>query len=300
MAVLRTRARYYSAGHPREPPDALLASRFGSNWPVLAGHRVGWSASVKDVVAPFLPASLLADPILCRLGIRVPLVGRLPPLQFTFLDYISNRHADMLYSASMLGQCRVLFFSDDSAVVNGVLGRRELPDEDQIFIRQARWVLYGLQNRWRCIPLAPGESELVHLAPKGCNWFATWACEFLRASGGYHFIHWRHADILIQMSHASFELNGFVVSAKGTFVDGRGYASACVQFINAEGIYECVCFGATRLKAVSLRQAEFEALLFAQRLFIQAVLRLQLVQSLEVWADDDLNGHLGLANFRFE
>ena len=68
----------------------------------------------------------------------------------------------------------------------------------------------------------------------------------------------------------------------------------------AEGIYECVCFGATRLKAVSLRQAEFEALLFAQRLFIQAVLRLQLVQSLEVWADDDLNGHLGLANFRFE
>ncbi len=297
--VLRTRARFFSVGRPAAQADALPSGVFGPAWPLLAGCRQKWCSAVRDLLVPYLPPSLRSEALLCRLGVRVPLVARLAPLQFTFLDYISNRHADMLYSATMLGQCRVMFYGDSQTVVNCVLGRSEVPVELSMAVRHARWCLYGLTSRWRCIPIIESESELLYLAPRGANWFAEWACTFLQASGGNHFVHWRHEAVLAETSIASRGIRGLVVSFKGLYVpalaSAASYVSACVQNLNDLGECKVVMFCAMRVRAGSQHLADCEALLLGQRLFIQAAIRLQLVQSLESLSDVDLNNHLGLA-----
>ena len=161
LVDLRIKFRFYSVGKPPQPQDLVAQLTFGPLWPHLVADRTLWASAVKEVVMPLIPPTLCATPTLARLGLRIPLVAPLVPLQFSFLDYISNRHADLLFSVRMLGETRVQFFADSEVAVGAISGTSKCPAGCEMYARHARWLLYALTCRWRCVPVAPDEKLLL-------------------------------------------------------------------------------------------------------------------------------------------
>jgi len=231
---------------------------------------------------------LRCDVLLGRLGLRVPLVERATPLSGGFLHFISNKHSDLLFSSHMVSPVKVVFFSDSRVAVEAITGVAGFPSGFHLHVRHARWLLYALQHRWRVAPLAPDCPQLLCHCPREVNWFADWVGRFLISTGGDSLGFWRDSDIDVM------QIQGLVISSDGGFSQCGAVASACVQSINRSGEYEVVGFCAMRIPARDSLAAEFEGICLAQRLFVQAVLRLKLVHSCEVVNSAALDVLLGV------
>ena len=291
LADLRTKYKYFNVGHPPLPPDHVAQKNFGEFWPELASDRVLWASAVKEVIMPLIPPTLGSVPTLARLGLRVPLIAVLKPLQFGFLDYISNRHADMLFSSRMLGETKVQFFADSSVAVAAINGVAGCPDGCKMYLRHARWMLYAFKFRWRCLPVAPEETGLLVHCPREVNWFADWCCRYLRGDRYRDFVFWRCHEIDVN------NIDGFVVTSDGSFDKSAcvpAVCSACIQILTKLGVFEVVGFAAVKSTALDSLQAEFDGVLLAQRLFVQSIVRLGIVQTLESDIVANLDVYLGI------
>ncbi len=92
-------------------------------------------------------------------------------------------------------------------------------------------------------------------------------------------------------------IDGFVVTSDGSFDKTAGVpavCSACVQILTKLGVFEVVGFAAVKSTALDSLQAEFDGVLLAQRLFVQSIVRLGIVQSLESGIVANLDVYLGI------
>jgi hypothetical protein len=177
---------------------------------------------------------------------------------FGFLDYISNRHSDLLFGSRMLVEYPVLFLHPDQHIVAQVGGSTISKSVGaDPYVRHVRWLLYALEHRWRLTRLA-GDA-FVHHCPTTENATARHMVERMRRSTGDAYSWWCDGPGSVQ---AWFVSTGCAQSA-----DKRWMIWACVQAASPDGIVLVASAGClVHVPAGPL--VSFEALAFGIRLFI--------------------------------
>ncbi len=177
---------------------------------------------------------------------------------FGFLDYISNRHSDLLYGSRMLVEYPAVFMHLDQHVVGQVLGTAisKTPGADP-YVRHIRWLLYALEHRWRLICFA-GNSLLHHCAASE-NETATQMIKMMRQTPGESCIWWAPKFGIAQ---------AWFVSSGCTFTEEHGWlVFGCVQAATPDGVV-LVGFAGCTVHVPSRALANFDALAMSIRLFI--------------------------------
>ena len=139
--------------------------------------------------------------------------------------------------------------------------------------------------------MAPEETGLLVHCPRKVNWFADWCCRYLRGDRYREFVFWRSHEIDVN------NIDGFVVTSDGSFDKSAcvpAVCSACIQILTKLGVFEVVGFAAVKSTALVSLQAEFDGVLLAQRLFVQSIVRLGIVQTLESDIVANLDVYLGI------
>lgn len=266
IAVRRTKYRFHNVGRPVKAADAEVSFRVGPLWPMLARHRENWARAVVDALVPLLPADAVAPPLLARMGLRVPLLApTLCPLDFGFLDHLSNKHAETFLETRMVGMVPVHFFANLPHEI-GVLNGTSVPQPaSEIYVRHARWMIYLLSHRWNCRPLSTDQAHLWVACPPRLCWFPEFCCRW--EGPARDLACWR--DCLIDVAVSA----GFVVTLH---VEGGSSprAAVCIQQVTVGGQYLLV--GWVRQDLPAGRQHRFEAILFACRVWVATVIRLRL------------------------
>jgi hypothetical protein len=269
-------ARYARPGRPVTTSCAAMSSLCGPSWADAASDRNLWACVVAEKVKNSLPICMHSTVYLQRLGLHLYSQNSVSLLPNRFLDFISNKHLELLAGARLGIKSNVCLVTGSDVLCRAVKGclKSAVAPRYWPYIKFLRILLYLWEIRWGVSPM-PGFSEILNsstdavpfldgflemfnntLTPESWEWFAA-----------------------VSESEAETLYSFCYVYAKGCWdADSKqGVAFSSIQvFSNEKGLIP-VAFCFCKVDSDCLLTVEYEAACLASRLFVKFLCR-------SVWA----------------
>ena len=243
---------------------------FGVFWRALAVHRQLWAEAIKVCVQGGLEPHQQAEVYLAKCGLRIPLLHAKSLHPVRFLDFISNRHRDVLGGSRLRSPIRLLVFCSSLVVMNMISGVTKPWEAVVSHVRYIRWLFYLFELRWGCM-FWPDFSGFIMLREKKFGILGE-AIFGEAAWGGPR-------EVLVEedMQHASESWFVLSCEAAGT-KEGKSRIAAHLQkFIASEDTARAMCCDERSGKDACI--AEFEAIVLGLRMFIKFLYRAGVAQA---------------------
>ncbi len=255
--------RRHVVGRPRARCDSRVVQAFGPYWRSLAYHRILWGEAIKTFVQGALEPHVQADCHLVKCGLRIPLLHAKSLHPITFVDFISNRHRDMLGSSRLTVTTRLLVLCCNPLVINMVKGVTKPWLSVVSHVRYVRWLIYLFELRWGCVQW-PGFTEFIKERDR----------RFGLMQGALRSDNLLKREVLVESDLSRVREAWFVLSTESVLnVETTGsYVGAFLQEFTSDDA-SARGFICDSRECTDRCEADFEALVLGLRMFVKFLYR---------------------------